>query len=70
MTQHVMPAPPAECFPAYPASWYLFGESGEVRGQPLTKRLLGRELVAFRTSRGEVSILIDASRAMIEALRP
>src|SRR5262249_24437938 len=57
MTQHAMTAPPADRFPIYPASWYLFGESRELAGQPLTKRVLGRDLVAFRTSRGSVSVL-------------
>jgi nitrite reductase/ring-hydroxylating ferredoxin subunit len=57
MTQHAMTAPPAEYFPAYPASWYLFGESRELSREPLTKQVLGRDLVAFRTSGGSVSIL-------------
>ena len=57
MTPHAITAPPADCFAAYPASWYLFGESRELTGQPLTRRVLGRDLVAFRTSRGAVSIL-------------
>ena len=54
---HAMTAPPAEYFPTYPASWYLFGESRELTSEPVTKRVLGRDLVAFRTSRGSVSIL-------------
>jgi nitrite reductase/ring-hydroxylating ferredoxin subunit len=57
MTEHAMTAPPAEFFPAYPASWYLFCESHELAGKPYTRRVLGRDLVAFRTSRGIVSIL-------------
>ena len=29
-------APPAEVFPEYPASWYLFGESREIRKGPVS----------------------------------
>jgi nitrite reductase/ring-hydroxylating ferredoxin subunit len=50
-------APSKECFPAYPASWYLLCESRELRTEPQTKRLLGRDLVAFRTSAGKVAVM-------------
>jgi nitrite reductase/ring-hydroxylating ferredoxin subunit len=50
-------APPLERFPIYPLSWYLFCSSTELRDRPLTKRLLGRELVAFRTGSGGVAVL-------------
>ena len=46
-----------ECFPAYPASWYLFCESRELKADPLTKRLLGRDVVAFRTASGKVAVM-------------
>ena len=51
-------APAAEAFPAYPASWYLFGKSNEVRGQPMARALLGRRLVAYRTS--AAAVILDA----------
>jgi nitrite reductase/ring-hydroxylating ferredoxin subunit len=50
-------APPAEAFPAYPASWYLFGESRELRRGPLSRRILGRQLVAFRTGSGRLAVM-------------
>lgn len=50
-------APPVACFPAYPASWYLFCEGNELKTEPRTKRLLGRDLVAFRTASGRVAVL-------------
>ncbi|HEY4596665.1 MAG TPA: Rieske 2Fe-2S domain-containing protein, partial [Thermoanaerobaculia bacterium] len=50
-------APPAEVFPEYPASWYLFGESRELRKGPVSRRLLGRLLVAFRTESGRLVVM-------------
>ena len=50
-------APPAEDFPAWPASWYLFGESRELRRKPLSRSILGRELVAFRTAGGRLAVM-------------
>ena len=35
-------APTETAFPSIPATWYLFGESRELRDKPLSKRLLGR----------------------------
>jgi nitrite reductase/ring-hydroxylating ferredoxin subunit len=49
--------PPRDQFPEYPASWYLFCESRELHRQPLSKHLLGRQLVAFRTATGKVAVL-------------
>jgi nitrite reductase/ring-hydroxylating ferredoxin subunit len=50
-------APPAvDRFPAYPASWYLFGRAAEL-SRPVSKRLLDRQLVAFRTAAGRVAVL-------------
>jgi len=48
--------PPINCFPAYPASWYLFGHGSEL-ARPVSKRMLGRDLVAFRTQSGKVSVM-------------
>ncbi len=50
-------APPAERFPTYPASWYLFGRASELRRGPVSRDLLGRRLVAFRTTTGQLSVL-------------
>jgi nitrite reductase/ring-hydroxylating ferredoxin subunit len=50
-------APPAEVFPAWPASWYLFGESRELRKGPVSRRVLGRLLVAFRTASGRLAVM-------------
>lgn len=58
--------PAAECFPAYPASWYLFCPSKQLRRGPVSKRILGRQLVAFRTERGNVAVM-DAHCAHLGA---
>src|SRR5690348_8332309 len=49
--------PPAEAFPAHPASWYRFGDSRELRRGPVSRRLLGRLLVAFRTASGRLAVM-------------
>jgi nitrite reductase/ring-hydroxylating ferredoxin subunit len=52
-----LPAPPpADRFPEFPASWYLFGRSRDL-SKPQSKRILGRQLVAFRTRGGKISVL-------------
>jgi nitrite reductase/ring-hydroxylating ferredoxin subunit len=51
------PAPLAEVFPTHPASWYLFGDSRELRRGPVSRRLLGRLLVAFRTASGRLVVM-------------
>ncbi len=48
--------PPVNRFPAYPASWYLFCHTSELL-KPLSKRILGRQLVAFRTRSGKVCVM-------------
>ena len=48
--------PPLDRFPAYPASWYLFCHGSEL-SKPLSKRILGRQLVGFRTRSGKVCIM-------------
>jgi phenylpropionate dioxygenase-like ring-hydroxylating dioxygenase large terminal subunit len=50
-------APPADRFPAYPVSWYLFGFSRALGRRPLSRDLFGRRLVAFRTSDGRPCVL-------------
>src|SRR5580765_221167 len=48
--------PPINLFPAYPASWYLFCRSDDLE-KPYAKRILGRQLVGFRTQRGKVVVI-------------
>jgi nitrite reductase/ring-hydroxylating ferredoxin subunit len=50
-------APSIDLFPAWPASWYLFGASHEVARGPLSRTMLGRRLVAFRGERGAVAVM-------------
>jgi len=59
-------APSADHFPAYPASWYLFCESRELKTKPLSRRILGHQLVAFRTASGRVTVM-DANCAHLGA---
>jgi aminopyrrolnitrin oxygenase len=62
-----MPALPAACqFPAYPASWYLFGLARDLRRGPVSKTMLGRRLVAYRTASGR-AIVMEASCAHLGA---
>src|SRR5258708_3602351 len=49
--------PPVERFPVFPASWYLFERGSAVSEKPLSKRMLGRQLVAFRTRSGKLVVL-------------
>jgi nitrite reductase/ring-hydroxylating ferredoxin subunit len=49
--------PLAEDFPSHPPAWYLFGTTREVGSRPVSKDLLGRRLVAFRTSSSRMAIL-------------
>jgi len=50
-------APPIDQIPAVPASWYLFGTSREVRRGPVSKQMIGRSLVGFRTESGTAAVL-------------
>lgn len=43
--------------PTYPTSWYLFCSLRALRAGPVSKRLLGRQLVAFRTASGRVTVM-------------
>ncbi len=56
-SEPLRPAPPVEHFPAWPASWYLFGSARELRKGPVAKRILGRDLVAYRTQSGQVAVM-------------
>jgi nitrite reductase/ring-hydroxylating ferredoxin subunit len=58
--------PQADAFPAYPASWYLFCESKQLRHKPFSQRILGRQLVAYRKASGQVAVL-DAHCAHLGA---
>jgi nitrite reductase/ring-hydroxylating ferredoxin subunit len=58
--------PVAEHFPVHPASWYLFCPSKALRRGPVSKRILGRQLVAFRTERGSFAVM-DAHCAHLGA---
>lgn len=53
----MMAAPSADCFPAYPASWYLFGEAHELARGPVAREILKRRLVAFRTASGRLIVM-------------
>ena len=50
-------APAAEAFARYPASWYLFGASADLAARPISKQMLGRNLVAFRTESGKAAVM-------------
>jgi len=58
--------PQADAFPAYPASWYLFCESKQLRDKPFSQRILGRQLVAYRKASGQVAVM-DAHCAHLGA---
>ena len=65
LSKEVRP-PAADAFPAYPASWYLFCESSQLKHKPLSQRMLGRQLVAYRTANGQVTVM-DARCAHLGA---
>src|SRR5262245_25183351 len=50
-------APLAASFAEYPASWYYFAPVNRLRRRPVSRTMLGRELVAFRTAGGRVGVL-------------
>ena len=52
-------APAADRIPQYPASWFRFCPSRLLRDKPLSKEILGRKLVAYRTASGNV-VVMDA----------
>ena len=59
-------APSIDLFPAWPASWYLFGASNELARGPVSKTMLNRRLVAFRGHHGTVTVM-DANCAHMGA---
>jgi phenylpropionate dioxygenase-like ring-hydroxylating dioxygenase large terminal subunit len=62
-----MHAPPAAGdFPAYPATWYLFGAARELCRGPVSRDMLGRRLVAFRTASSRLCVM-DARCAHLGA---
>jgi phenylpropionate dioxygenase-like ring-hydroxylating dioxygenase large terminal subunit len=64
---NVMPAlPDVAEFPSHPSTWYLFCRSNELRAKPISKTIMQRRLVAYRTAAGEVSVL-DANCAHLGA---
>jgi nitrite reductase/ring-hydroxylating ferredoxin subunit len=63
---HPPALPVAGDFPRLPATWYLFCRSEELKGKPLSKKVLDRRLVAYRTKDGRVAVL-DANCAHLGA---
>jgi phenylpropionate dioxygenase-like ring-hydroxylating dioxygenase large terminal subunit len=59
-------APPASTFPTHPAAWYLYCHSDDLLNGPCSRRILGRDLVAFRPAGGKVAVL-DARCAHLGA---
>ena len=53
----MLQGPPADRLPAYPASWYLFGRTRDLRDGLRSRDLLGRRLVAVRTRSGRLAVL-------------
>lgn len=53
----MLTAPSADRFPAYPNSWYLFGTVQELSRGPVSREMLGRRLVAFRTASGRLAVI-------------
>lgn len=43
--------------PEYPKGWYLFCASNELRRRPISKKIVGKSLVAFRSKSGKVAVL-------------
>ncbi|HXJ60027.1 MAG TPA: Rieske 2Fe-2S domain-containing protein [Verrucomicrobiae bacterium] len=50
-------APSIDLFPTWPASWYLFGASGELANGPVSKTMLDQRLVAFRGKSGALAVM-------------
>jgi aminopyrrolnitrin oxygenase len=49
--------PPVSAFVTYPSSWYVFGFASELGDGPVSRRILGQELAAYRTEDGRVVVL-------------
>jgi nitrite reductase/ring-hydroxylating ferredoxin subunit len=50
-------APSIDLFPQWPASWYLFGSSQELARGPVSKTMLGRQIVAWRAASGAAAVM-------------
>jgi phenylpropionate dioxygenase-like ring-hydroxylating dioxygenase large terminal subunit len=59
-------APPADRFPAFPASWYYVCRSRQLRQRPVSVEIAGRRLAVFRGSGGRPAV-IDADCAHMGA---
>lgn len=60
-------APPAASgFPVLPATWYLFCRSSDIKGNPVSRTVLGRRLVAYRGADGRIAVM-DAHCAHLGA---
>jgi len=59
-------APPPAQLPLFPASWYWFGAAHGLARRPVSRDLLGRRLVAYRTASGRAAVL-DARCAHLGA---
>ena len=66
LSRSLIRPPTAEAFPAHPASWYLFCESKQLEEKPFSQRILGRQLVAYRKTSGQVAVM-DAHCAHLGA---
>lgn len=60
------PLPGAADFSERPATWYLFCRASDLKHKPLSKSILQRRLVAYRTPSGAVAVL-DAACAHLGA---
>jgi len=58
--------PSEAAIPRWPASWYLFDHVRSLRRGPLTRELLGRRIVAYRSSQGRY-VVLDAACAHLGA---
>jgi nitrite reductase/ring-hydroxylating ferredoxin subunit len=59
MTAPLARMPSAPPFPDHPATWYRFGHSHQLRHRPLSRDMLGRRLVGYRTAGGR-AVVMDA----------
>lgn len=59
-------APAPGSFPVAPVSWYFFCTERELERRPVARRMLGRDLVGFRTATGRVAVM-DARCAHLGA---
>jgi nitrite reductase/ring-hydroxylating ferredoxin subunit len=49
--------PPMSRFSSWPAAWYPFCATDDLRAGPLSRDMLGRRLVAYRTESGRLALL-------------